>query len=81
MDELLKAYIDAINDFDPYWESYEDPREALEIELPEMLYNLEEISENLSYSLYSNYDEDLDRCNKHIKKVIKLFKSKGVTIK
>ena len=46
MDELVRRYIDFINWLDPYWEVYEDPENVIEIELPDMLYNLEEIREN-----------------------------------
>lgn len=46
MNDLVKGYIDFINNIDPYWEAYQEPEEVLEIELPEMLYNLEEILKN-----------------------------------
>lgn len=78
MDELIKAYIDFINELDPYWESYEDPENVIEIELPEMLYNLEEIYENLSETLSGEFDEDLYYQVEHLKALIARFKAAGV---
>lgn len=47
MDELVKAYIDFMNWYDPYWEAYEEPENVIEVELPEMLYNLQEIRKEI----------------------------------
>ena len=80
MDELVKAYIDFINEYNPYWECYEEPEDVLEIELPEMLYNLEQINEDLTESLSADYDEDLYYLQEHLKAVIAQFKAKGVEI-
>lgn len=80
MDELTKAYIDFINEYNPYWEAYEDLENVIEIELPEMLYNLEQIDEELTESQTSNFDEDLYYLQKHLKAIIQQFKAKGVEI-
>lgn len=80
MDELTKAYIDFINEYNPYWECYEDPENVIEIELPEMLYNLEQINEELTASLAANFDEDLYYLQERLKAIIKQFKAKGVEI-
>ena len=80
MDELVKAYIDFINEYHPYWECYEEPEDVLEIELPEMLYNLEQINEDLTESQAANFDEDLYYLQEHLKAVIAQFKAKGVEI-
>jgi len=69
MEELIKLYIDFINWLDPYWESYEDPENVIESELPEMLYNLEEIKKNSDFE-----GEELDRINE----VIAAFEAAGV---
>ena len=80
MDELTKAYIDFINEYNPYWECYEEPENVIEIELPEMLYNLEQINEDLTASLAANFDEDLYYLQERLKAIIKQFKAKGVEI-
>ena len=80
MDELIKAYVDFINEYHPYWEVYEDPADVIEIELPEMLYNLEQINEDLTASLAADFDEDLYYLQEHLKAVIEQFKAKGVEI-
>lgn len=69
MDELIKKYIDFINWIDPFWEAYAEPEEVIEIEVPEMLYNLEEIKANSDLE-----GEDLDRINE----LIEAFKAAGV---
>lgn len=76
MDELVKAYIDVINEYDPYIAR----EELLEAELSEMLYNLEQINEELTESQAANFDEDLYYLQEHLKAVIAQFKAKGVEI-
>lgn len=77
MDELLKAYIDFINYYDPFWEAYEDPEEVYELEASEMLYNLLEIRKDI--------EELNEPCNdwsctlSKLNYVIGLFEAKGVT--
>ena len=80
MDELTKAYIDFINEYNPYWEAYEDPENVIEIELPEMLYNLEQINKELTESLSAEFDKDLFTLQERLKAVIKQFKAKGVVL-
>ena len=80
MDELTKAYIDFINEYNPYWECYEDPENVIEIELPEMLYNLEQINKELTESLSAEFDKDLFILQERLKAVIKQFKAKGVVL-
>ena len=80
MDELTKAYIDFINEYNPYWECYEDPENVIEIELPEMLYNLEQINKELTESLSAEFDKDLFTLQERLKAVIKQFKAKGVVL-
>lgn len=80
MDELTKAYIDFINEYNPYWECYEEPENVIEIELPEMLYNLEQIDEELTESQAANFDEDLYYLQENLKAIIQQFKAKGVEI-
>lgn len=80
MDELIKAYLDFINELDPYWECYEDPENVIEIELPEMLYNLEQINKELTESLSAEFDKDLFTLQERLKAVIKQFKAKGVVL-
>ena len=76
MDELTRAYIDVIAEYDPYIAR----EELLEAELPEMLYNLEQINEDLTESLSADFDEDLYYLQEHLKAVIAQFKAKGVEI-
>ena len=76
MDELVKAYIDVINEYDPYIAR----EELLEAELSEMLYNLEQINEELTESQAADFDEDLYYLQEHLKAVIAQFKAKGVEI-
>ena len=76
MDELAKAYIDVINEYDPYIAR----EELLEAELSEMLYNLEQINEELTESQAADFDEDLYYFQEHLKAVIAQFKAKGVEI-
>lgn len=80
MDDLIKAYIDIVNEYNPYWECYEDPENVIEIELPEMLYNLEQINKELTESLSAEFDKDLFTLQEHLKAVIKQFKAKGVVL-
>ena len=80
MDELTKAYIDFINEYNPYWEAYEDPENVIEIELPEMLYNLEQINKELTAALSAEFDKDLFTLQERLKAVIKQFKAKGVVL-
>lgn len=72
MDELTKMYIDFINWLDPYWECHEEPENVLEIELPEMLYNLEEIKKDWQLE-----GEDLEKINE----VIAAFKNAGIEVR
>ena len=72
MNELIKMYIDFINWLDPYWECYEEPENVLEIELPEMLYNLEEIKKD-----WQPEGECLERINE----VIAAFKNAGIEVR
>lgn len=65
MDELIKMYYDWISDYDPYL----SPQEIIESELPEMLYNLENIKE------LNDLDEDQ---LKSIDEVIAAFKAAGI---
>lgn len=80
MDELLKAYIDFINYYDPFWEAYEDPEEVYELELPAMLYNLQEMEKDFLTNAYMADDTAADLLAK-VRDVIGLFKAKGVTTK
>ena len=69
MKDLKKLYIDFINHLDPYWESYEDPDDVINISFSAMLYNLEEIKKDWQLE-----GEDLDKINE----VIAAFKAAGV---
>lgn len=69
MKDLKQQYIDFINYLDPYWQSYEDPDDVINIGLPEMLYNLEEIKKDWQLE-----GEDLDKINE----VIESFKAAGI---
>lgn len=75
MDELVRAYIDFINDYNPYWECYEDPKEVIEIEIPEMLYNLEEIRKDFDPE---ETDKDLLELRNKLDNVIRQFKAAGI---
>lgn len=79
MDELLKAYIDFINYYDPFWEAYEDPEEVYELEASEMLYNLLEMEKDFLTNAYMVDDTAADLLAK-VRDVIGLFKAKGVEI-
>lgn len=68
--ELINKYVDFINFIDPFWEAYTDADEVIEIELPAMLYNLEEIKKNNGLE-----GEYLDRLNE----VINAFKAEGIS--
>ena len=76
MDELTRLYLEVIAEYDPYIAR----EELLEAELPEMLYNLEQINEELTESQGANFDEDLYYLQEHLKAVIAQFKAKGVEI-
>lgn len=80
MDELVKAYIDFINYYDPFWEAYEDPEEVYELEASEMLYNLLEMEKDFLTNAYMADDTAADLLTK-VRDVIGLFKTKGVTTK
>ena len=72
MNKLAKLYIDFINWLDPYWECHEEPENVLEIELPEMLYNLLAIKEDWS-EIEPELAEVLDA-------TISQFKAAGIEI-
>ena len=76
MDELTRLYLEVIAEYDPYIAR----EELLEAELPEMLYNLLQIDEELTDSLSKNYDDQLQELQEHLKAVIAQFKAKGVEI-
>lgn len=80
MDELLKAYIDFINYYDPFWEACEDPEEVYELEASEMLYNLLEMEKDFLTNAYMADDTAADLLAK-VRDVIGLFKAKGATTK
>lgn len=80
MDELVRAYIDFINYYDPFWEAYEDPEEVYELEASEMLYNLLEMEKDFLTNAYMADDTAADLLTK-VRDVIGLFKTKGVTTK
>lgn len=80
MDELVKAYIDFINYYDPFWEAYEDPEEVYELEASEMLYNLLEMEKDFLTNAYMADDTAADLLAK-VRDVIGLFKAKGVSPK
>jgi len=72
MKTLADKYLDFINEYDPYHQ--EEPIENLS----EMLYNLEEIHEELTDTLAADYDEELFYLNQHLETLIEQFKAEGV---
>ena len=75
MNELIKDYIDFINELDPYWECYEDLKDVIEIEASDMLYNLLAIKEESEP--WRNDDPELYET---LLGLIQRFKAKGVEI-
>lgn len=75
MKTLADKYLDFVNEYDPYYQESE-PVENLS----EMLYNMEQINEELTDSLSRNYDEDIYYLAEHLKALIEQFKAEGVEI-
>jgi len=73
MKTLADKYYDFVNEYDPYYQESE-PVENLS----EMLYNLEQINEELTESLTRDFDEDLFYLAEHLKALIGQFKAEGV---
>ena len=75
-DKLKEEYINFINWWDPYLESYEDCDNVINVDLSEMLYNLEEIKAELVQD--NEPDSDCATAIVKVNKIIKAFKEAGI---